>query len=264
MNKYTLLTGASSGIGLEYAHVLAANGHNLLLVARRKERLDELKNELCDKYQINCLILPLDLTEPDSHKQIRSFVKEKNVFINCIINNAGMGLFEYLHKMNEDQIRKLMYLNMQAPTLITREFLPEMLEKGEGAIQFIASIAGYLPTPLYSIYGATKAYLKNFGISLHYELKETPIKVNVLNPGVTKTEFFKKANQNNSWVQRVQMMSAKRCAEISYTALKKNKDSVLPGFINNYTVYVLLKFTPLFLQARMIMQDLMKSNERSL
>lgn len=264
MDNYCLLTGASSGIGKEYAFVLAENKHNLLLVARREERLKEIQKELTEKYSIKCKILSLDLTEKDSHKQIRSFTNLHKIHLDTIINNAGIGHFEYLHKTSQADIEKLMYLNMSVPTLITREFLPDMIEKNSGQIQFIASIAGYLPTPLYSIYGATKAYLRNFGVSLHYELNKTNIKINVLNPGVTKTEFFQKANQNNSWVQELQMMSARKCAKIAYKALLKNQDTTLPGFINNYTVYFLLKFTPLFLQAKMIMNDLLKSNDRNL
>lgn len=264
MDKFTLLTGASSGIGLEYSKVLAKNGHNILLIARREEKLQTLAKELEKEFKIKALYLVLDLSINDSHKVIRDYVEKNDIFINCIINNAGIGLFDYLHKMSEDNIKQLMYLNMQVPTLITREFLPDMIKNNEGAIQFIASIASYLPTPLYSIYGATKAYLRNFGVSLHYELKRTNIKINVLNPGVTKTEFFDKANQNNSWLQQAQMMSAKRCAQISYKALMKNKDTTLPGLLNNYTVYILLKFTPLFLQAKLIMKDLLKSNERKI
>lgn len=264
MDKCTLLTGASSGIGKEYAYVLAQNNHNLLLVARREQRLKELKEQIENDYQVKCHYLVLDLSLQDSHKQIRKYVDENHLFVNRIINNAGIGLFEYVHKIPEDKIKQLMYLNMQVPTLITREFLPDMLKNNDGAIQFIASIASYLPTPLYSIYGATKAYLRSFGTSLHYELKATNIKINVLNPGITKTEFFSKAKQDNSWIQRVQMMSAKKCAQISYRALQKNKATTLPGFINNYTVYILLKFTPLFIQAKLIMRDLLKSNERSI
>jgi short-subunit dehydrogenase len=264
MDKYTLLTGASSGIGRAYAKILASNKHHLILIARSKDKLLSLQSELIEKFKIKCHILPLDLTEIESLNIIESFVKDNNIFIEYLINNAGIGQFDYFHKIDQNKMDKMLNLNMLIPTKLTKMFLPEMIKQNTGGVQFIASIASYLPTPLYCNYGATKAYLRHFGTSLHYELKDTNLKINVLNPGVTKTDFFAKADQNNSLIQKMQMMSAKRCAEISYKAFMKNKANTLPGFLNNFTVYFLLKFTPLFLQARAILNDLLKENDRKI
>lgn len=264
MNEFTLLTGASSGIGREYAKTLASHKHNLILIARSEDLLKTLKKEIENSFKVKCIILKLDLTQENAIESIENYIKDNNIFIKYLINNAGIGQFDYFHKIDENKMDKMLNLNMLVPTKLTKLVLPEMIKRNEGGVQFIASIASYLPTPLYCNYGATKAYLRHFGTSLHFELKKTNLKINVLNPGVTRTDFFNKADQNNSWIQKLQMMSAKRCAQISYNAFMKNKSTTLPGLLNNLTVYILLKFTPLFIQANAILNDLLKENERKL
>jgi short-subunit dehydrogenase len=262
MKGWTLLTGASTGIGYEYAYILAQNNHNLILVARSEDKLSSLKKDLEEKFDTNCFILPIDLTAEDALTKINDLITSNNLEIDYLINNAGIGQFDYFHKISDEKLDTMLKLNMNVPTELTKMILPKLIVKNSGGIQFIASIASYLPTPLYCNYGATKAYLRHFGTSLHYELSHTNIKVNVFNPGVTKTDFFTKADQKNSLSQRLQMMSAKRCATLAYKALMSNKSTSLPGFLNNLTVYILLKFTPIFLQAKVIMKDLLKDNAR--
>jgi len=264
MEQWTILTGASSGIGLEYARVLAQKRHNLILIARNQKAIEELSKELISNYSIKCRPFPLDLNSQDAIQTLEKYCNDNKLEINYLINNAGVGVFDYFHQIQEQRLMDMLNLNMNVPTLLTKLFLPKMIKKNSGGIQFIASIASYLPTPLYSNYGATKAYLRHFGTSLHYELKKTNIKINVFNPGVTKTRFFENADQKNSIAQQMQMMSAKRCAQLAYKALMKNKATSLPGFINNFTVSVILKITPLFLQARVIINDLLKNNSRKL
>jgi short-subunit dehydrogenase len=261
MSSWAIITGASSGIGKEYAKIMAGRGLNCVLVARRKDKLETLKSDLEKDYGIKVIIMAYDLSHKENCYKIYEECKSQKLQIDYLINNAGAGIFDYFHLSDIKIQEEMITLNMTSPTLLTHLFLQDMVKRNHGYIQFVASIASYLPTPLYATYGASKAYLKHLGISLNYELKDTKIHVSVINPGVTETEFFTSAGQKNSWLQRAQMMSAKKCAEHGYRALMKNKNSSMAGFVNWFTAHILTKHLPSRFQAKIIYDDLVSSNE---
>ncbi len=259
--SWAVVTGASSGIGKEYARVLAKTGIHCVLVARREEQLKGLAAELSRDHGINCVIIVKDLSDRSSAQEIYAECSRLGLHVDYLINNAGAGVFEYFNQADLGSIEKMLELNVMAPTILTKLFLQDMIPRGRGYVQFVASIASYLPTPLYAGYGASKAYDRHFATSLNYELRGTGVHCSVINPGFTATEFFEAAGQKNSWSQRLQMMSAKRCAEIAFWSLKKNKASVMAGPLNWFTAHVLCRITPVRLQAWLLQDDLVRSNK---
>lgn len=258
--SYALITGASSGIGKEYARIFAEKKVDCILVARRKDMLETLKAELVKNHGVKVEVIATDLSKKENSYVLYQECKNRNLDVDYLINNAGAGIFDFFHRSNLNVQEEMITLNMTAPTILTHLFLQDMVKKNRGYIQFVASIASYLATPLYATYGASKAYLKHLGISLNYELKDTNIHVSVINPGVTETDFFQTAGQKNSWLQRAQMMSARTCAEHGYRALMKNKNNALAGIVNWFTAHILTKHLPSRFQAKFIYDDLVKSN----
>lgn len=257
--SWAIITGASSGIGKEYSRILASKGLDCILVARREDLLKELSSELEKAYNVKTKIIALDLSKKENAYKL--YDECKGLEVDYLINNAGAGIFDYFHNSSLVTQEEMMVLNIVSPTVITHLFLQDMIKKNRGYIQIVASIASYLPTPLYATYGASKAYLRHLGVSLNYELKDTNIHFSVINPGVTETEFFKTSGQKNSWLQRTQMMSARSCAEHGYKALMRNKNSAMAGILNWFTAHILTKHLPSRFQAKIIYDDLVKSNE---
>ncbi|MFG1927035.1 SDR family NAD(P)-dependent oxidoreductase [Cryptosporangium sp. NPDC048952] len=182
--KTALITGASAGIGAEFARRLAAQGANLVLVARRTDRLDALAAELTG---VHVDVVPLDLSQPGAGRTLREQVPQP---VHLLVNNAGFGNYGPLLDEDPDKLDAMIQVNVTALTDISRAFLPGMVEAGEGTLLNIASIAAYSPTPSMPVYGATKAYVLNFTEALAYQLRNTPIRVLVYSPGATETEFF--------------------------------------------------------------------------
>ena len=170
MNHATLITGASSGIGLEFAKRGAKHGHNLVSVARNEDKLNTLKNELKNKYDVQVYVYKKDLSQKDSAYDIFNYTSEKQLFIDTIINNAGFGDFG---KFSESDLQKqtdMVHVNIMSVMQLCHLFVNPMIEKNCGKILNVASIAAFIPGPLMSTYHATKAFVLSFSEALSFEL----------------------------------------------------------------------------------------------
>jgi|GEM_PF-4616938 len=183
MNKTALITGASSGIGAELARKHAKKGGNLILVARRKELLETLKQELEQQYSVSVLAICKDLNQPDATHELYEQTKDLNVEI--LINNAGFGLLGAFDQAEIDKIESMIHVNVMALTTLTRLFLPDMLRRNSGKILNIASTASFMPGPLQAVYFATKAYVRSLSWALSEEVRNSSVTVTTLCPGPT-------------------------------------------------------------------------------
>lgn len=256
---WAIITGASSGIGKELAKELAALSYHLVLVARREDRLNQLASELRSKHKIKVEVIALDLLDKNACKIL--YAQTKNLNIEILINNAGFGLCKKFADTSMDSIKNIMKLNMEVPTELTHLYLQDMLKKDSGYICQIASIASYLPVPYYSVYGATKSYLRHFSNTLYYELKKTGVSHTVFNPGFTRTEFFDVAGQKLVFNQSIISQSSNTVAKKALKAMFQKKRSALSSFINWYTACVIGTFIPKTLIAYFVLRDMNKAHE---
>ena len=197
MIKATFITGASSGLGREFAKLYAKDGNNLILVGTNLERLQQTKKETLEiNDKINVDIITADLSITEELKRVFQTVNEKNYFINNVINNAGFGDCCDFKDMDIDYQIKMTNVNCNALLYFSRVFLDDMLENNEGHIINVGSIAGFVPGPFMCTYHATKSYVLSIGEALSHELRKTKIKVLTLCPGPFESEFVKKSNND--------------------------------------------------------------------
>jgi short-subunit dehydrogenase len=190
---WALITGASSGLGAEFARALAREGMHCVLTARRKERLDALGDELEQQYGVRTRRVALDLAEPGGAEELATLVED--LPLGVVINNAGFGYAGRFDRQESGRLREMINLNCVAPVVLTRLLLPGMLAQGRGAVIVTGSVSGRQPLPLHAIYSATKAFDLLFGEALYVELRGQGIDVLVLEPGATETEFQTVAGQ---------------------------------------------------------------------
>jgi short-subunit dehydrogenase len=233
---YALITGASSGIGESFARRLAELGMNLVLVARRKERLDNLKSEIQLKHNVDIINIKLDLTEDNIIEKISQHLE--GIDVGILINNAGYGSTGYFHTNNADNEIQMVKLNCVVPTILTHHFIRPMVEKRKGAVIFLGSVVAVQPTPIMSTYSATKVFNAYLGESLWYEMKRHNVDVLNVNPGGTVTEFQRVANVTTGPFAR----EPEHVVETALNALGK-KPSVIDGFPNKTTL-LLSKILP--------------------
>ena len=246
-----LITGATTGIGYELAKIYAKEGNNLILVARDEERLSEVKEEL-DLYNIKVYILSLDLSEDNSCEKVLDFVNKKNLSVDILINNAGIGSFGYLSEIEMEKELKLIDVNIRALTELTKTFLPTMISHGEGGIMNVASTAAFCAGPKMATYYASKSYVLNFTEALYEELKGSEIKVSCSCPGPVKTTFQEKSGIRKSEAAKKALMTPKEVAEIAYRDFKKGKLLIIPGF-KNKLIILLNKLIPRALSRKIIL-----------
>lgn len=225
---WALVTGASSGIGWEFAHQLAALGLNVILVARRKERLDQLALELKQKYGVQSRVIPADLSQDDFMIDIEKATAELE--IGLLINNAGFGTTGELLESDLKTEIKLLHVNCRAPLILVHHFGKKMKDQNKGGIIFTASIVGFTAVPLWSNYAASKAYDLFLAEALAHELKNHGVDVLALCPGTTEAEF-----QEIAGTRMFMPMPAKAVVQ---SALKKLglKNVVIPGILNRLNV----------------------------
>ncbi len=229
--KTTLITGASGGIGEEFAKIFAKNGYNLVLVARSEEKLNRIAKELEKKYSIKTIILVQDLATPDAALKIYTKIKETRIVVDILINNAGFGEFADFGDEELRTVTEMINLNITTLTAMTSLFVKDMKIRNSGKILNIASIAAFQPLPKFAVYAATKAYVLNFSEALHYELRKTKVTVSALCPGPTETGFAKRANAANLKFFK-NSMNSQIVAQRGYKGLMKNKMTIIPGFKN--------------------------------
>jgi short-subunit dehydrogenase len=238
-----LITGASSGIGLELAKCFAADGSRLVLVARNQAALEKLAEELRGKNKIETIILPADLSRPETPKQIFDQLAAQKVSVDILVNNAGFGLHGRFTEMPLQRQLEIIQVNINALTDLTGLFLPEMLKRRAGGIFNVSSVAGFVPGPNMAIYYATKAFVQSLSEALAEELDGSGVSVTVLCPGPTETNFSAVARGQKVRTTSRSKMSARDVARIGYNAFRAKKVISIPGLPNKALVQ-LVRFLP--------------------
>ena len=233
MKGWVLITGASAGIGLELAGLIAADGFNLILVARRQDVLRTLADRLQAQHGIEVKVLAKDLSQRPAASEILAELGSTPISI--LVNNAGFGWFGPFAEETTAEALDMMQVNMGALVELTRLILPAMQARGAGRILNVASTAAFQPGPFAAVYYATKAFVLSFSCALAEELAGTGITVTALCPGATQTEFFQRAGGAGPIARRVPMMAAGQVARAGYRGLMRGSRVVIPGMLNRIT-----------------------------
>ncbi len=242
-DNYTLITGGTKGIGFELAKLFARDSNNLIIVARNINELMEVKEFLENKYKIFVEILDLDISVDNSVEKIINFVEEKNLIVDNLVNNAGVGSFGYFDEIDEKKDLNLININIIALTKLIKYFLPKLKKMNDGGILNVASTAAFIGGPKMSTYYSSKAYVLTLSEALYEEAKEFGVTVSCLCPGPVKTSFQKNAGIIKSEKARKYLMDAEIVAKCGYNGYKKKKDIIIPGFKNKVMI-IATKFFP--------------------
>ncbi|MDX9857301.1 MAG: SDR family oxidoreductase [candidate division Zixibacteria bacterium] len=230
-----LITGASSGIGMELARVFAAEGSNLVLAARREKRIAALAEQFRDEFVIDTVAIPADLSEPDTPQILLEKTQALGIEIDVLVNNAGFGQAGRFDRIDVNRHLDMIAVNIAALTHLTRLFLPGMVRRDRGGVLNVASTAAFVPGPLVAVYYASKAYVLSFTEALAEELAETSVTVSCLCPGPTKTEFAEIAGLDTSTLFRLGMADARKVAEAGVRGFRNRQVVILPGIRNKLT-----------------------------
>jgi hypothetical protein len=235
-NKYALITGATSGIGYELAKLFAQDGYNLVIVARSEEELQQRKSEFSQQYNVEVIPIAKDLFEPDAALQLYNEVKGKGIPVNVLVNDAGQGQYGLFVEQDIHRLLQIIQLNVSSLTVLTHAFLKDMVARNEGKILQVASIASELPGPWQAVYHATKAYVLHLTEALVSELKDMDVSITALQPGATDTDFFNKAEMQDSKILDTKLSDPAKVAKDGYDALMKGDDKIISGLKNKVMV----------------------------
>jgi short-subunit dehydrogenase len=235
--RTALVTGASSGLGADFARHLAADGANVVLVARRAGPMEALARELRDRHRVAAHVVPMDLAASGAPAALLEDVKRRGLEIDVLVNNAGFGLYgEYL-AIDARREREMMEIDVLVPLELTRLFGAEMVRRRRGWVLLVSSVGAYQPSPLYATYSAAKAFILSWGEALAYEWRGKGVKVSVVSPGITATSFLDVAGQKATAYQRLVVMDSTKVTRIALRALARGKPSVVPGVVNKATIF---------------------------
>ena len=235
LRPITLITGASSGIGRELARVFARNGHDLAVVARRKDRLEALATEIEASHARRPTVIVADLEKPEALSIIEAALGSTGAEPQYLVNNAGFGLLGRADAGDRKAQLAMIDLNMRALTALSLALIPA-LERHKGGILNVGSMAGFLPGPGMAVYYASKAYVRSFSDALHHELKPRGIRVTNLAPGPVPTEFGERAGSKSINTPSLLTQNAEYVAELGYRGLMEGKRLVVPGRLNRAVV----------------------------
>jgi uncharacterized protein len=237
--KTALVTGASAGIGMEFAHQLADRGVNVILVARRKARLEELAAELVARNKdCKAYVFEADLSKPSAVKEIRSFVTSNKLSVDILVNNAGFGTYgPFIEQAAERELEEIA-VNCSSLVALCHEFIPDMLRRGRGGVLNVASIAGFQPIAYMAVYGATKAFVLSFSEALWAELKPNNVRVVAVCPGPVSTEFFSIAGNKPTG----QVETPTHCVSMALDALDHGRSHVITGGVQNLVLSNVSRF----------------------
>ena len=228
---WAVVTGASSGIGAELARQLAARGHDLVVTARRRDRLEALAHDLRARYGIDTLVVACDLGTPGGPRQILSALEEKGIVPTVLVNNAGFGVHGLAIEQPIARHLEMLDLNVRALTELSLAVGAQMAARGSGAIVNVSSNGAFQPAPYVAAYAATKAYVLSFSQALAWELARRGVRVLTLCPGATRTEFFE-AGQVHIDIPGLFFMTAERCVRIGLRALDRGRRVIVTGWMN--------------------------------
>ncbi len=232
-----LVTGASSGIGLELATLLARDRHDLVFVARSRERLEDIGKGLREEFGVTVTVIARDLADPDSARAVVQEVESRGFSIDVLVNSAGLGIYGFFAETPLARELAMIQVNLVAVTELTKRLLPGMLQRRRGRILNLASTAAFQPGPLMAVYYATKAYVLSFSEALANETAGTSVTVTALCPGPTLTEFQKQAGLEETRLFRSPLvLDARSVALAGYRGMLRGKRVVVPGFGNKLLV----------------------------
>ncbi len=239
-----LVTGASSGIGMELARLIAADGYDLVLVARRQERLEELARELTVAHGVSTRVIAADLSDAASPARIVEELDSERIAVDVLVNNAGLGIYGQLWKSDISRQLEVVQVNVVTLTELTGRLLPGMVSRRRGRVVNVASTAAFQPGPYMAVYYATKAYVLSFSEAIAQELKGTGVTVTALCPGPTITEFQEAAGLEDTWLFRGPLvMDAAKVARAGWSAARRGKRVVIPG-LGNKLLKATVRFSP--------------------
>lgn len=250
-DRWALVTGASSGIGAEFARQLAARGMHLILTARREDRLRELADELDRRHAARCEVIPLDLAAPDGATRLWNEVQQRGLDIEVLVNNAGFTIVTEIEHIPLERMLDLVRVNVTAVTELTYRALPGMLSRRSGAIINVSSLTGFQPVAYMSAYAASKAYSLHFSESLWAEARNYGVHVMAVCPGTTRTELFALAGVPD-WLHRRRSQSPEQVVRSALRALRKRQPVSVPGFRN----WALTLFGRLFSRRRVVLESM--------
>ena len=237
--QYALITGATSGIGYELARLFAADGFNLVIVARGEDgSLEKTASELKNQYGIDVITMAKDLFKRENAFAVYDEVKAKGIEIDVLVNDAGQGQYGLFTDTDINRELDIVQLNIGSLVILTKQFLKDMVARGNGKILNLSSIAGKTPGPWQSVYHGTKAFVQSFTEAINSENKGKGVTITALLPGATDTDFFNKADMQDSKIleDKSKLASAEDTAKDGYEALMKGDDKVVSGLKNKMQV----------------------------
>jgi len=244
--SWVLVTGASSGFGEEFARQYAAQGHSLVLVARRLDRLQKLAEALRQQYRIDVVVEQVDLADMAAIVQLHARLRERGIAVDILINNAGHGLQGPFLDREMDAALAMVQLDIGSVTAVTHVFAQDMRKRGRGKILLVASLLAYYGVQNFAVYAAAKAFVLRLGEALHRELKRDGVTVTVLCPGMSDTGFAQAAQQKLTPALKAVMMQPGPVVRAGIRALRLRRMSVVPG-LGNKAVFLLARTTPRWL-----------------
>lgn len=244
MKRTALITGASSGFGVEFARSFAKEGCDVVLTARRLANLNVLAEELRERYKVEVRVLGRDLSKMEEVENVFDTLQKENIHIDFLVNNAGFGDYGNFYEASWEKLEQMMDVNIKALTKFTYLFVNAMVEKGYGRILNVASTAAFQPGPLMAVYYASKAYVLSFSEAISNELKGTGVTVTTLCPGASESEFQATARLEKSRLFRMKRLpSSKEVADFGYKEMMNGSMTVVPGLANK-TGAMSVRFIP--------------------
>jgi hypothetical protein len=233
MNKTALITGASAGIGLEFAKIFAKEKYDLVISARNGTKLNELATEIKNKHNVNVKVVVKDLSKHNAGEEIFNELKEENIVTDVLVNNAGFGVFDNYWDIELQDEKNMLQVNIMALAELTNLFVKDMVNRGGGKILNVASTAAFQPGPTMAGYYASKAFVLSYSQAIDFELRQKGVQVSTLCPGPTITEFQIRANMEDvNLFKKGFVMSAEEVAQIGYNGLMKGKPVIIAGAMN--------------------------------
>ena len=233
-DQWALITGASSGIGAEFARRLASRGMHFVLVARRKDLLEKLADELHTAHGTKCELIVADLTAPASPSPVANIAEEiarRNIQVELLVNNAGFGYVGEIETTDIKRVMEMVQLNAAVLTEMTYRYLPAMMQRGHGAVINVSSVAAFQPVAYMGVYAATKAYVLHFSEALWAEAREKGVTVTALCPGPTQTDFFDVAGAKG-WLAKKRSQTTEEVVKCGLRAMEKKRQYTVSGWIN--------------------------------
>lgn len=255
VRKVGLVTGASSGLGLEFSRLLAERGFDLVITARRRDRLERLRQELILRYGVNVRAIQNDLDDPQGAKHLYDQVHEHNSSVSLLVNNAGFGSYGSIVNQDLKTIQATIQVNVTALVTLSRLFAADMEARGHGYILNVSSFAALQPIPAYAVYSGAKAFVVAFSLALRHELHRHGVMVSVLVPGFTNTEFHAVAGHRKTKMMRLTSLDASHVARAGLAGLFRGKTVIVPGFwykVNSLFIRLLPSRVACLMSANMV------------